>query len=81
MWESGTESIFLTFLLHAAKYLLLLPNFPARNIVIFGKYHSDKNIQNSLLSWSKPYAMLTNKAFQACYLLLNSNHKMTDVER
>lgn len=81
MWESSTDSIFLAVLPLAAKYMLLLPAFPARNIMVFGKYHSNKNIQNNLLSRSKPCAMLANKAFHVCYLLLNSNHEMTDMVR
>jgi len=81
MWESSVDSIVLTVLPHAARYMLLLPAFPARNIVVLGKYRSNKSVQNNLLSGSEPCALLTIKDFHVCYLLLSSNHEMTDIVR
>lgn len=65
-WESCTDSIFFTVLPHTAKYMHLLPAFPAKNVSVYGKYHSNKNIQNNSLSGCKPYAVLPNKAFHVC---------------
>lgn len=64
-WESSTDSIFFTVLPHAAKYMHLLPAFPAKNVSVYGKYHSNKNIQNTSLG-AKPYAVLPSKAFHVC---------------